>query len=706
MELVRAAHPDFPATQPLELPVTSLADAARLIFTDPVYLDSNGQLWITRPDAPSVASLLEQAWERAETKKKNATRRFKLPQNKDTHEPDEQTFISRDQVVFAYFTFNDMGEPQQQVVVRKPEGNFALINLQGQIELGTRGRQYDWDRARWIPRERDSAIVVPTDTGMSIFRPQARPIELYQEMASAAPATPSTQPATSPTNAPPQFLLDPRGLLAWVPPDDGKSPSVGAFRFVDGKWEHLDESRGWPLQILQLVPLLDGSVLQIVTDETNLISIRVGILDRDVKPIDEGKIVALVAQLSDPKLETREAAHAELTRYGPQVWPILEKLQDAQPPEGRLRIEQLLRQKAQPMLGRLILQPGRGKVVARFADGGALLWAESGVVAPDVDPSQSGAVQAPAWISIRANQPIALAPPAVVNDLDPDRASIEGFADEWIVIHDVDGPMRLLGNHLEPMLRKSERGQFRDVIGYDSRGRWLFRGANRSTLIVDPWLPDATPRLPVWRYPVENGAVGWTADNWPVVKSGGAWVIDADGTRPLKKEEEMFSDIREMPETLLNRSSPATAPTTNPTAPSIGTDGAGGKYFDGKTELRRLDPDGRIIFWTLPDNAVGSWANPKIFEADGKLFLFNEAGRVIRLRRAAPGSTEPFVIETIFTNNIPNAEDPRRIWLDPAGRIVIATNGNQLTLLFPTGRIPPAIAQRMLASDLKANEPE
>jgi hypothetical protein len=309
-----------------------------------------------------------------------------------------------------------------------------------------------------------------------------------------------------------------------------------------------------------------------------------------------------------------------------------------------------------------------------------------------------------------------------VNDLDPNHVAIEGFADEWIVNHDVNGPMRLLGNHLEPMLRKSEREQFRDCLGYDSRGRWLFRGTNgSSTLVIDPWLPDATPRLPVWRYPLENGTVGWTSDNWPVVKSGGAWVIEADGTRPLKKDEEMFTDMREMPEELVYKSykpltelsatqPSATQPTTNSSTPSaelpIGIDQAGGKYFDGKTELRRLDPDGRIVFWTLPDTAVGSWANPKLIEADGKLFLFNEPGRVIRLRRAAPGSPEPFIIETVFTNNIPNTDDPRRVWLDPAGRIVIATNGNQLTILFPTGRIPPSIAQRMLAADLKANEPE
>jgi hypothetical protein len=36
----------------------------------------------------------------------------------------------------------------------------------------------------------------------------------------------------------------------------------------------------------------------------------------------------------------------------------------------------------------------------------------------------------------------------------------------------------------------------------------------------------------------------------------------------------------------------------------------------------------------------------------------------------------------------------------------MAYDGNRLTIMFPSGRIPPAIAQRMLASELKANEGE
>jgi hypothetical protein len=276
------------------------------------------------------------------------------------------------------------------------------------------------------------------------------------------------------------------------------------------------------------------------------------------------------------------------------------------------------------------------------------------------------------------------------------------------------------------MLRKSER-MYRNVIGTDRRGRWLFKRDpdDGSTLIIDPTLPDATPRLPVWQYPVEGGAVGWTIEGWPVVKRGGAWVIEKDGTRPLKPNEEFYTDPREMPDmtpatapatspttsssaaptTLAATSPTTTSPTTLPADPTIFVDATGGRFYDGQSTLRYIAPDGRDITWNLPPEAVGSTPTPHLIEAENRLFLFNEPGRVLRLRRT-PKSAEPFALEATFTRNIPNIDSPTRLWLDPAGRIVMAYDGDRLTIMFPTGRIPPAIAQRMLASDLKANEGE
>ena len=49
---------------------------------------------------------------------------------------------------------------------------------------------------------------------------------------------------------------------------------------------------------------------------------------------------------------------------------------------------------------------------------------------------------------------------------------------------------------------------------------------------------------------------------------------------------------------------------------------------------------------------------------------------------------------------------PLRIWLDPADRICIAHGGNRITVLFPLGRIPPAIAEKMRPEDFPPDDDE
>jgi hypothetical protein len=691
MSLVLAEHPEFPTTQAMAIPVADLNDAARIVFKEPIYLDPMGDLWITHPDAPAIANLVRDA-------------------------PEQQVHLTRDRIVFAFRTLDEKGKVQQQVIIDHGDGSgtggqLELVGPQGRIELGTAGRRYRWDRAAWVMRERDEGLIVPTDTGIAIIRPRSRPMELFHDFAPAPATQPTSAPTTQNTLPEPQYLLDTRGVLAWIPWEHGANGapgSRGAARFAEGKWITLDTANGnWPQRILHLVPLLDGSCLVLVVNDDNSVTTELTLLD--TAEVDRATIEALVAQLADADPKKREAAHSELARYGPGIFATLEQLKDQQPPEAQVRIERLLRAKTRPMLGRLMLNEGPAQVIARFRDGGALLFSEAGVASPTPDPMAEPTTIAPAWISMRPGRPIELASPFLTAELKPDTARLTGFSDEWILIHDVYGPERFLGNHFEPMLRKPERN-YRNVVGTDRRGRWLFRKEpdDGTTMIVDPTLPDATPRLPVWQYPVEGGTVGWTIEGWPVVKRGGAWVIEKDGTRPLKNEEEFYSDPREMPDVAAPTSEPATSPTTAlattlPTEPPIFVDAAGGRYYDGQTTLRYIGHDGRDITWNLPPEATGSSPTPHLVEAENRLFLFNEPGRVLRLRRAT-ATTQPFALEATFTRNIPNIDSPTRLWLDPAGRIVMAYDGNRLTIMFPSGRIPPAIAQRMLASDLKANE--
>jgi hypothetical protein len=146
------------------------------------------------------------------------------------------------------------------------------------------------------------------------------------------------------------------------------------------------------------------------------------------------------------------------------------------------------------------------------------------------------------------------------------------------------------------------------------------------------------------------------------------------------------------------------APTTQPVAgdgeyqsvdltPPLLVDASGTMYFDGVETLRVVTKDGAQTVWPLPAEAVGKGAPTLLRTPDGLLFLFNQPGRVLRIR-PTPDEPEPFSIEATFTRRIPNITKPRRIWLDPAGRIVIAA-ADRLVLLFPQGVIPPAIRDMM-----------
>src|SRR5262249_4773889 len=58
-DVVRAAYPAYPATQPLGVPV-DYGDAGHFVIPDPVYLDPRGDLWITpRGGGPTMAEALD-----------------------------------------------------------------------------------------------------------------------------------------------------------------------------------------------------------------------------------------------------------------------------------------------------------------------------------------------------------------------------------------------------------------------------------------------------------------------------------------------------------------------------------------------------------------------------------------------------------------------------------------------------------------------
>jgi hypothetical protein len=654
VDLIRQKYPQFPATQPLGIPV-DLAEASRLILDAPIYLGPRGDLWITHADAPPTPDVLVNA-------------------------NDEQVHVTRELVRFVFWTNNGDSGWKAHVISESPDGSHEHVSAEGRNGIAPQ-RSFNWSRAfQWNDR-----VVVPTDTGISLLDFRTMPAtEHFHSLVESA----------SPELARPRMMLDSRGLLAWIPWESGKTGSVGASRFVDERWVRLDASAQWPEKLLHLVPLLDGSVMQIIAGDDGAVELQVATLD--AAAVDEAQVADLVTQMSDPDEEIRVAAFTELTRYGPGLWPVLEEMAGDQPAEVRVRLGQLMGNRVKPTLGGMSLIDGKMRLVSHYRDGGALFYAAGGVSVPKADGGEEYVT--PAWISCRPGRPTALLPHALVNEVNPDTFIIEPIAGEWLLIDPILGPRRFMGNHFVSLLREEEL-TFNRPIGFDRRGRWLFANDHSNlTLIVDPTLPDPTPRLPVWAMTIAGGSVGWTEADWPVIRKSSSWALETEGWRSLDdKKEKTLTEAADEDQTL--KTGPTTGPTT---AESLGKalciDDHQCTFYDGRNEIVRVDAKGVKTVWPLPSETAGSDEyTPVLVPADGSLFLFNAAGRVIQIDESKGES--PFVIRATFTHDIPNTDAPTRIWRDPAGRINVVYDGNELAILFPNAKIPGAIRTLMPATE-------
>lgn len=671
IDVVRAESPTFPTTQPLAVPL-ELNQAARLVIHAPIYLcRSSGDLWITLPNAAPTAKVLKNAAEG------------------DAADP--QTHVLRDNVVFVHWSAAPSGNIVPTLICRGNDGSFEAVTEDRRFAVPPQ-QGYRWDRAfSWNDR-----VVVPTASGISVLqlRPQIR--EWHRELLAGATTRPTTRPSES---AVAQALPDGQGLLAWAPWERGGVGSRGAARFIDDKWVELGPDQGWPERIAYLVPLRDGTVFQFVTHENDGISVETAPLDSST--VDEHAIEKLVTDLSDADPDVRRKAVSELANFGPGAWPVLARLSADQPPQAKLLLRQLLKDKNRPTLSGMTLLGDRVlRLASRLSDGGAVFYVPQGISIPDADGEP--AVTAPAWLSVRPGHYIELLSEILTADLKPDECHLDVVGDQWVATTDIRGPRLFYGNGFATLLRKDER-DFTQVVGADQRGRWLFRkasadaasGAATPTLVLDPHLPDPTPRLPVWNLAIAE-TVGWDKDNWPVVQNGAAYALNETDWRPLDKDEKFSTSASEVPPTTLPASGPSTAPASGPAAGRtpilIAPDGS--KYYGGLTNLEVILPDGTRTDWPLPPIANGTGPVTLLRTKPGKLFLFNQPGRLLRIA-PTPLGPEPFKLEATFTKNIPSIAKPTRIWMDPAGRIDIAWE-NRLAILFPEGFLPRAISEKMM----------
>lgn len=663
IDVVRAVYPSYTTTQPLVLPVRDLGEAARIVLSDPVYMGPpyRPDLWITRPDGAPAEQVLRRAM--------------------DPRQDPVQVHILREAVRFVHWNPGErLWTPF--LVCERPDGGLEVVSPTRRQPLGA-AREYDWARANsW-----NDKIVVPSSQGVSIFRFDPSVTEEYRELLPAPPAGSARAPELAP-----QALLDYDGLLAWAPAEGASPGSAGAVRYAQDKWSPLGPEQDWPQRILHLVPLRDGSVLRISAGDDGVTELDlVALFNAD---IDEEKVTAFVQQLSDADPDIREAAFKELAQYGPGVYPMLEQLAGTQPPEARSRLRQLMREQVQPTLGGLTLLAGTLQTVSRHDDGGAVFYAEAGVSVP----RESGPPlrRVPAWIALRPGRAAEVLDEPFVRELKPDGCEIVARGSEWVVTGDAQGPRRWFGNGFVPLLRKDELA-FSEWLGIDGRGRWLFRnpGERDATLILDPRLPNPTPRLPFWEYTTAHD-FGWDAEDWPAVRRGGGeWSLREGGWKLLdpKKNEKMIAVLSTDVALGDGGQGPSKWSQIAAAARPLLTDDEGTQYSDGLTALRVARKDGKQTVWPLPPVATGKGPATLLRARDGALFLFNQPGRVLRIR-PTPDGPEPFNIEATFTKRIPSVEKPRRIWMDPAGRIVMA-DSRRLIVFFPEGYIPPRIRDMM-----------
>jgi hypothetical protein len=658
-ELLHADIPSYPETRPYAFAV-DLPEAAHLLLKEKLYVYPGGDLWIARKDADPLPAVLARAG-------------------------DESEHIADEPVEFVIWTLQ-RGKYQASAVCRGTDGD-ELVTTTDRRPILPR-RSYHWESAANFDDNGVSRLFVPTDGGASIFTLGKNLTEVHCDLVDSSAATQRQAPV-------PQFVFDMRGLLVWIPADSNFDGSSRVARFVDGKWDTLD-SAAWPSNIIQLVPMRDGSVLQIRRG-ADAGTVDLQIIALDSAALDLADVDKLVAQLDDDDPDKRAAAFGQLTEYGPGIYSRLEQLKPNAGPEGQARIQNLLDGRLATKLGGMLINNNQLTVACRLREGGVIFFAPAGV---SVDQGQQPPrVVSPDYLVVRPGQYIQELPVEITEQL-AKTPSINAMKGEWIINSPQDGPLRYLPpSQFIPLQRPTERA-FSQLLAIDSRGRWIFRAPDAAspTLIIDPTVPDPVPRLAIWLIDTASDA-GWDKNGWPALTQNNSnWIITQRDWEVLDPKETIQTDISQLKSTTQSSA-------TTRDGPVLWTDFQGNRYFDGQTTLTSITPTGQRRVWPLSADCLSTSLQSPWLIGDhaGHLYLFNNAGSIIRLR-ATPNAAQPFVLEAIFNKNIPPFQDTRRIWMDPAGRIAVAYEQSHLAIIFPSGQVPPELNDKILPQDLRRTD--
>jgi hypothetical protein len=654
MKLVSLYYPDFPSTRPLDAAV-DFADSAHLVIPDPLTVDSIGALWIHHVNGaePVVAA----------------------------RKPAQVNIVNRKvRFVHRWRSQSASSWNLALVVPSKTREGFDLVE-EHQTRPLTKGDQYDWSSAVSL---QDGTIAVPTGNGVSLFAFSSR---------GAFPETQSPPLLADPSvsHAPIRLIEFNHSLIAWIPPKDNHPGSSGAIRWSDGAWVRLQGDH-WPDHLVHLIPLYD-SVIQLIGSEQ---SARVVTVSMGLASVSENELTEKILQLGDVDPQKRDAAELQLSKYRDTLWPVADKLMDKVPPEVQIRLQNLLRARDNPMLGNCEPANGKVRLLNRYPSGGCLLYNPDGAKVPN--GSDEPLEVKPAWILVDPGAPIHALQGEFLTDLDPDVHQLFYTASgQWIVQDPASGPRLLLaGNNWLKLTRKGEDA-FTVFDRSDSAGRLLFRTDPTSpnpTLLIDPKLPDARPKLPIWT--MEYDAVGWNKKDYPaILYLGNAMFLN----------EDHWPVIDSKTDALLTKSSeiPAIASTwPSHLGQPLAKDEKGNLFFGGESHLVLLTPAGEQSTFSLPADAMGTLDKPSLACAgNGRLLLYNKPGQISRLRLADGG----LKLEAVFKQGAPDAKQLTRMWIDPHKRLVMVWD-KKMALGFPQGYIPKPTRLLIPANALPKEEEE
>lgn len=625
LDVIHDQDPKYATTQPLDWPV-SLRDADRILLRSPVYLDPMGDLWITHPRGQTLPDIIHTLAR-------------------------QRTHVTRAQVLFVHWTF-DVRNKRVPIIVYREDGQIKILSRAGEQPLNI-DRNFRWNEGiTWNGR-----MLIPTDRGISILTVDPQPTETFLEI---FPKDDDLKNAAKPT-----AILDALGVLAFAPWDNGKRGSSFFLRH-DGKiTTRLDAASGYLSKPLQIVPLLDGSQMLVGLDKDDQLELKLQQAQASIANIDESKVRELVKQLSNIDPLERAKATDALEQMGPSIWPLLETLKDKQPPEGQMRLQVLLAERLVPTLGGNAPRHGIVMTLARYDDGGCVLYFTGGV---SFAAGSEHLTQVPAAIALLPGRNIERLDAEVIKDFSPGKSKLSLQADDWLRYDSDQGYRRWIGNSFE-VLTNDHYKDFDRFVGIDASRRYIFASTAQPdvTLLIDPNLPDPTPRLPIWTTTSPDGA-GWTSTQWPALQRGKQVYVAVEGGWRLidpKTEQFVAKDAPALPAKI--------------SAPD------GISWTLDADQLIRTDSKNQRTAITLPSEVRSG----KLLAAQGNLIFFLTDSAIWRCRMDE-GQLLP---EKPFAEKL--VKDSRRIWIDPVGRIVIATE-TELHIAYPTGLIPPAVQKLML----------